>query len=68
MRILHSDSGVNTLITLKLDGASTQVLVKEYQRDPVTARAAPRGLLPARDGQGDRRHRAGRRSGASPEA
>jgi len=36
MRIFHSDSGVNTLITLKLDGASTQVLVREYQRDPVT--------------------------------
>jgi large subunit ribosomal protein L25 len=36
MRILRSDSGVNTLITLKLDGASTQVLVKEYQLDPVT--------------------------------
>jgi large subunit ribosomal protein L25 len=36
MRIFHSDSGVNTLITLKLDGESTQVLVREYQRDPVT--------------------------------
>ena len=36
MRILHSDSGVNTLITLKLDGGSTQVLVKEYQLDPIT--------------------------------
>src|SRR5688572_9603059 len=36
MRIFHSDSGVNTLITLKLDGATTQVLVREYQRDPVT--------------------------------
>jgi large subunit ribosomal protein L25 len=36
MRIFHSDSGVNTLITLKLDGGTTQVLVKEYQRDPVT--------------------------------
>jgi large subunit ribosomal protein L25 len=36
MRILRSDSGVNTLITLKLDGGATQVLVKEYQRDPVT--------------------------------
>ena len=36
MRILHSDSGVNTLITLKLDGGATQVLVKEYQRDPIT--------------------------------
>jgi large subunit ribosomal protein L25 len=36
MRILRSDSGVNTLITLKLDGGSTQVLVKEYQLDPIT--------------------------------
>ena len=36
MRILRSDSGVNTLITLKLDGGATQVLVKEYQLDPVT--------------------------------
>jgi large subunit ribosomal protein L25 len=36
MRILRSDSGVNTLITLKLDGGATQVLVKEYQRDPIT--------------------------------
>ena len=36
MRIFQSDSGVNTLITLKLDGASTQVLVREYQRDPIT--------------------------------
>ena len=36
LRILHSDSGVNTLITLKLDGGATQVLVKEYQRDPIT--------------------------------
>src|SRR6187397_1323113 len=36
MRILHSDSGVNTLITLQFDGGTTQVLVKEYQRDPIT--------------------------------
>jgi large subunit ribosomal protein L25 len=36
MRILRSDSGVNTLITLKLDGDATQVLVKEYQLDPIT--------------------------------
>ena len=36
MHILHSDSGVNTLITLTLDGAgATKVLVKEYQVDPV---------------------------------
>jgi len=36
LRILHSDSGANTLITLKLDGAESRVMVKEYQLDPVT--------------------------------
>jgi large subunit ribosomal protein L25 len=36
LRILHSDTGANTLITLKLDGAESQVMVKEYQLDPVT--------------------------------
>jgi large subunit ribosomal protein L25 len=36
LRILHSESGVNTLISLSVDGASTRVLVKEYQLDPVT--------------------------------
>jgi large subunit ribosomal protein L25 len=36
-KILHSESGVNTLISLKLAGAGdTRVLVKEYQLDPVT--------------------------------
>ena len=36
-KILHSQSGVNTLIALKLDGAGdTRVLVKAYQLDPVT--------------------------------
>jgi large subunit ribosomal protein L25 len=36
-KILHSHSGVNTLIGLKLDGAGdTRVLVKAYQLDPVT--------------------------------
>jgi len=35
MRILHSDSGANTLISLKLDGADARVLVKEYQVDPI---------------------------------
>ena len=34
-RILHSDSGVNTLIGLKFDGGDTRVLVKEYQLDPI---------------------------------
>ena len=36
LRILHSESGVNTLIGLKLDGGETRVLVKEYQLDPIT--------------------------------
>jgi large subunit ribosomal protein L25 len=36
MRILHSDSGANTLITLKLDGSESRVMVKEYQLDPIT--------------------------------
>ena len=37
MRILHSQAGVNTLISLKLDGAGdTRVLVKEYLLDPVS--------------------------------
>jgi large subunit ribosomal protein L25 len=35
LRILHSDSGANTLIGLKLDGSDTRVLVKEYQLDPI---------------------------------
>jgi large subunit ribosomal protein L25 len=35
MRILHSESGVNTLIGLKVDGGHTRVMVKEYQTDPI---------------------------------
>src|SRR3954467_12292500 len=35
MRILHSTSGVNTLIGLQMDGGDTRVLVKEYQIDPI---------------------------------
>jgi large subunit ribosomal protein L25 len=35
-RILHSDTGANTLITLRLDNDSPRVMVKEYQLDPVT--------------------------------
>ena len=34
-RILHSESGVNTLIGLELDGGNTRVMVKEYQLDPI---------------------------------
>jgi large subunit ribosomal protein L25 len=38
-RILHSESGVNTLIGLEgLGGADTRVLVKEYQLDPIDHR------------------------------
>ena len=33
LQILHS--GANTLIVLKVDGAETRVLVKQYQLDPV---------------------------------
>jgi large subunit ribosomal protein L25 len=36
LKILHSDSGANTLITLKLDGGQSRVMVKEYQLDPIT--------------------------------
>ena len=38
LRILHSESGVNTLIELALDGeAASRVLVKEFQLDPVSS-------------------------------
>ena len=36
LRILHSDTGANTLINLKLDGLEARVMVREYQLDPVT--------------------------------
>ena len=37
LRILHSHSGVNTLITLKVDGeGDARVLVKEFLLDPIT--------------------------------
>ena len=36
-RILHSESGANTLITLSVDGEpDSRALVKEYQLDPIT--------------------------------
>jgi large subunit ribosomal protein L25 len=38
LKILHSESGVNSLISLSLDGADARVMVKEYQLDPVTHR------------------------------
>jgi large subunit ribosomal protein L25 len=37
LRILHSESGANTLIALKIAGGeSPRVLVKDYQLDPIT--------------------------------
>ena len=36
LRILHSDSGANTLINLRVEGTEARVMVKEYQLDPVT--------------------------------
>ncbi|PYR74246.1 MAG: 50S ribosomal protein L25 [Acidobacteria bacterium] len=36
LRILHSESGANTLINLKLEGRESRVMVREYQLDPVT--------------------------------
>ncbi|HAK56783.1 MAG: 50S ribosomal protein L25 [Vicinamibacterales bacterium] len=39
MRIMHSESGTNTLIGLTIDGGKpTQVLVKEFQLDPIMDR------------------------------
>ncbi len=35
-RILHSESGANTIISLELDGAATPVLVKDFLLHPVT--------------------------------
>jgi large subunit ribosomal protein L25 len=37
LRILHSESGINTLVELEVDGSpSGQVLIKNIQHDPVT--------------------------------
>jgi large subunit ribosomal protein L25 len=36
LKILHSDSGANTLINLRVDGSESRVMVKEYQLDPIT--------------------------------
>jgi large subunit ribosomal protein L25 len=35
LRILHSESGENTIITFKLDDGETRVVVKDYLLDPV---------------------------------
>lgn len=34
-RILQSDSGVNTIFKLQVDGNQTEVLIRDYQLDPV---------------------------------
>jgi large subunit ribosomal protein L25 len=37
LRILHSESGANTLINLKLDGdVESRVMVRDFQLDPIT--------------------------------
>jgi large subunit ribosomal protein L25 len=36
LKILHSEAGANTLISLALDGVNTKVLVKDFQLDPIT--------------------------------
>jgi large subunit ribosomal protein L25 len=36
MKILHSQSGANTLITLKLDAEAPKVMLKEFQLDPIS--------------------------------
>ncbi len=61
-RILHSGSGVNSIISLDVQGQGvTQVLVKEFLLEPIKHSHAARRLLPAADGQGDHRHRVDRR-------
>ncbi|HTU99866.1 MAG TPA: 50S ribosomal protein L25 [Luteitalea sp.] len=35
-RLLHSEAGLNTLIDLTLDGATTKVIVKDFLLQPVT--------------------------------
>jgi large subunit ribosomal protein L25 len=36
LKILHSQSGANTVITLKLGGEAPKVMLREFQLDPVT--------------------------------
>ncbi len=36
LRILHSEAGANTLITLRMDGTETKVLVKDFQLEPIS--------------------------------
>src|SRR3954466_7625771 len=47
LKILHSESGQNTLISLKLAGAGdNRVLVKDYQLDPITHEVLHVDFLP----------------------
>jgi large subunit ribosomal protein L25 len=36
LKILHSEAGANTLISLKLAAGAAKVLVKDFQLDPLT--------------------------------
>ena len=36
LKILHSEAGANTLISLRLDGTNTKVLVKDFLLEPIT--------------------------------
>lgn len=36
LKILHSEAGANTLITLRMNGAEQKVLVKDFQLEPIT--------------------------------
>ena len=36
LRILHSESGANTLINLKLEDDESRVMLRDYQLDPIT--------------------------------
>ena len=53
LRILHSESGVNTLIGLEgsMAGDTRQVLVKEYQLDPIDHQLLHADFYAGRDGQ-----------------
>ena len=57
LKILHSDSGANTLISLQLAGAADmRVLVKEFQLDPVTRRLRNQVRCAQRTRHRDRRN------------
>src|SRR2546428_13764749 len=52
LKILHSESGANTLISVKLSWAAvTKVLVKAYQLDPVTHQELDAGIYPVAMGK-----------------